>query len=256
MHPDFSEILDAVEESGLWLYLETNGKLLSEPVVRRLGKLSRGIRCWTLVSLDSHRPELHDRCRGHGSFEAAVQAIRALRCANISVQISKLVSPGDFAEGFDLDPFVEFCKADLGASGVKISRVLPTGRASDDRFTLTDSQVDEVCQWLRGREEFGKYLFSTDFILARDAQDCRRLTGGDRGVWVTPQGIHPCNALQEVVLAGPEELAGVEDRRLQEKFARLRATALLDADPDLVWGCPECRRATLGLRGQVKPVLA
>lgn len=94
------------------------------------------------VSLNSHRPEVHDRTRGKsGSFDLAVGAIRLLLAARKRLGVPKpvyamaVVCEQNYRE---LDAFYAFVLHDLKADKLKLNFLQPTfgpiDSATDDQF--------------------------------------------------------------------------------------------------------------------------
>jgi len=91
------------------------------------------------ISLDSHRPEIHDLARGtEGSFDAAVGALRLLVAARARAGSAKplyamtIVCERNYRE---LDDFYDFVLNDIGADKLKLNFLQPSfGRAGTDFF--------------------------------------------------------------------------------------------------------------------------
>lgn len=77
----------------------TNGALLRGRRLEELAALS-ALPLTLQVSLDGHRPELHDAYRGAGSWQRTVDAIRRLRARGLRVTIGATATPvnADFTE--------------------------------------------------------------------------------------------------------------------------------------------------------------
>ncbi len=111
------------------------------------------------VSLNSHRPEVHDRTRGMtGSFDLATGAIRLLRNARERLGIHKaiyamaVVCEPNYRE---LDAFYDFVLNDLKADKLKLNFLQPTfgplETMIDDKFYRENiiRQVDELTRVLQ-----------------------------------------------------------------------------------------------------------
>ncbi|MBX2804151.1 MAG: radical SAM protein [Myxococcales bacterium] len=75
MRRDLLDIVDAATERGLHPCLTTHGLRIDEHWARQLGQRDL---VWLNVSLDGARAETHDRIRGAGTFDRAVEKIRLL----------------------------------------------------------------------------------------------------------------------------------------------------------------------------------
>jgi len=86
MRPDFFELLAHSKELGFTNTIATNATLIDDNVARRLRDHGVAI---AAVSLDGFTAETHDRVRGlAGSFDAAVEGMRALARAGILLHIN------------------------------------------------------------------------------------------------------------------------------------------------------------------------
>ncbi len=241
-YPQFEKVLKAVEESGLWLFLETNGRLVSERVAQRLGDFARRLTCRVSLTLDSVSPERHDRFRGKGAHAAALAALARLRSHEVVVQVCKTLLPDEVSETWRLQPFLDWCRT-LGVARVDVGRVVPMGRGQAEWYRLSSEQIQEVRRQLMACSGYGTFVCSDDFLLAREASPCRRIAGESQGVFVTNNAIAPCSFLPELVLGVPADLVPVVSELSTSSVHVSRETALASVDPESVWGCPECRLA-------------
>ena len=254
-HPRFREAMRLVEETGLWLFVETGGRLVTEEVADWFAEFARHRRCIVSVGLDSHEPGVHDRMRGKGSHAAAVRAIGLLRERGVNVHACKVLSSADFESDFNLDQLLDFCRR-IGISRIDVTRVVPLGRGDNRALWLSREQVEEARRQLVTREDYGPFVYSVDFSRLRQFSRCARLLGDDTGLVVNADHISPCPSLPEIVLGKPEDLASIVACRIQEKLEHLRQAATVGADPEAIWGCQECRPAFLQLISQVGSLLA
>jgi radical SAM protein with 4Fe4S-binding SPASM domain len=83
LHPDFRELNELLPRHGFRTVLLSNGTLLADAVA--------GLRAQEVqVSLDGMR-EAHDALRGEGSFDRAVEGLRAALAAGLDVSVSTMV---------------------------------------------------------------------------------------------------------------------------------------------------------------------
>lgn len=100
------------------------------------------------VSLNSHRPDLHDRTRGvKGAFDKAVKALRLLIEARDRLGAdTRIYAMGlIFDENFrDLDAFYDFVLNDVGADKLKLNFIQPSfgHGAPEDGFFAGHHNVD------------------------------------------------------------------------------------------------------------------
>ncbi len=124
---DTIDMIEGAAERKLGLTVETNGTLLDDDTISRLGKIGPS---QVAVSIDSADPAYHDRFRGaKGAHAKALGAARKLVAAGCRVQIIAAVTRDN----------VEACEEvlslgrDLGAASVKLCPVQPVGRGADIR---------------------------------------------------------------------------------------------------------------------------
>ena len=261
-HPQFDDILSVVERSGLNLFLETNGILVTDALADRLARFyaTKDIRIQT--SLDSETPSRHDRWRGQGAHAAAVKAVDKFVSRKLPVHVCKVVVPEDFAAvGFNLDSYVEFCR-ELGVVRVEVVRSVPMGRGEPAEFGMTQDQLRQARAYLETRPDFGLsgFVVSTHFNHANSvasieagprslsAGQCRRLSGSDSGIVANTDPadkgnwkLSPCAFLQDVEIGQAGVLRRVVEGRIQKRMEGLRVAAMVGFEAETVWGCTECR---------------
>ena len=100
------------------------------------------------VSLNSHRPELHDRTRGvKGAFDKAVKALRLLLEARArNGTDTRIYAMGlIFDENYrEIDAFYDFVLNDIGADKLKLNFIQPSfgHEAPEDDFFANHHRVD------------------------------------------------------------------------------------------------------------------
>lgn len=122
LHPKLLELVDYVPKEKSTIAMFTNGTRLPEMADELK---SAGI-FGTLVSLDSHIPEKHDKYRGSpGAFKQAMAGIEALKERNMLTGISTYITRDDLEAG-DFDAIVKL-GTDVGAHQVFVFDAVPTG---------------------------------------------------------------------------------------------------------------------------------
>ncbi|HIE13074.1 MAG TPA: putative heme d1 biosynthesis radical SAM protein NirJ2 [Desulfotomaculum sp.] len=125
MREDLYELVSYARERGLRPVLGTNGTLITPDVARRLkeaGVMAAGI------SLDSMDRKAHDDLRGvQGSWEAAVDGMRACRESGVGFQVHTTVMDFNYGEVEDITDFA----LSIGAQAHHVFFLVPTGRAAD-----------------------------------------------------------------------------------------------------------------------------
>lgn len=270
-HRQFNDVLTLVEESGLNLFLETNGVLVSEALAERLGRFSENRELRIQTSLDSVTAPRHDKWRGRGAHIAAIKGIKKFVSQKIAVHVCKVVMPDDFTdEGFNLDRYIQFCKG-LGVARVEVVRSVPMGRGGPDEYRVSQDQLKMARTYLEALEDYGTFVVSTHFnhlkkdsssdagTRAFDAQQCRRLSGADPGIVINPDTtdkdnwkVSPCAFLQDIELGQSGDLRDIVEGRVQKRMEGIRAATMTGFEPETVWGCTECRPRFLKVLNEMR----
>jgi MoaA/NifB/PqqE/SkfB family radical SAM enzyme len=135
---EFFALTRTCRQRALPAAVNTNATLVDEATVDRL--LIEGPR-YLLVSLDSHRPELHDWIRGvPGTYDRTVSTLRRLLTRRREVfpasELRLLTNTIIFEENVDeLDAYVEFARA-LGVDGMTFQMLSRTFMKASRRDTF------------------------------------------------------------------------------------------------------------------------
>ncbi len=148
LHPQFREILDYLTDQDLKLIMETNATLLDAELAKYMKDNSN---IWFVsTSMDSHRPEFHDKFRGKpGAFKETIQGIEHLVNAGYRPQI--IMSPHK-ANINDVDELIKLAVS-LGAGSVKFNPVTPNGRGEKmarDGKTLDFEEIIRLVRYIKG----------------------------------------------------------------------------------------------------------
>jgi len=145
VHKDFVELVRYSTQKGLYTRADTNGIKLADKDFAKQVK-DAGI-TFFLVSLDSIKPEIHDRFRGlPGCWKKAVQAIKNCVELGISVGISTVVTKQSLGHK-DTEKIIQLGK-DLGVFKIRLLTPMMVGRWTNQDIKLTSQEM----------EEFGKLL--------------------------------------------------------------------------------------------------
>ncbi len=194
---DFTELAREARAAGVTTAVVTNGIRVAErpELIDDVDEV--------VVSLDSIRPEIHDRARGQGSHAAAVRAIRLARERGRPTYVVMVVTRESFG---DLEPMLGFCES----HGVKMhAQPVLAGRSTfkeTQDLGLSAGQCRELHTRLAGWKRDGRaimFLASTYEASAR-WDDYDRLTTRSDGpstcmagrfyVHIEPNGdVHPCS---------------------------------------------------------------
>ncbi len=144
MSPHLFDLIRNATINGMDVNLDTNGLLVNVELAQKLAAL--GVTS-VQVSIDG-REDTHDRFRGKkGSFKAALAAVRTFCSLGFNVSISSVLTAMTHQ---DLDYLVTSA-IELGATGLKTSLFLPTGRGHKNAQELRLSPA-------QAREDFRKLL--------------------------------------------------------------------------------------------------
>jgi len=122
LRQDVYELVRYGAAKGLKMGLGSNGSLIDDAAAKRLKEA--GIETVS-ISLDSHIPEQHDEFRGvKGSWEKAVNAIKALRKNGVLVQVNTTVTQQNYDQIDDIMSLAE----KLGVENFHLFFLVPTGR--------------------------------------------------------------------------------------------------------------------------------
>ena len=128
LRPDLADLVREAERLGLVCGLVTNGRRLAD---RSLAEslVSAGLD-YAQVTLESHRPEVHERItQVPGSWEETVAGIRNLADLGIYVDVNATLSTLNLGDVRELASLA----ADLGADAVSLNRLIYSGRGLEVR---------------------------------------------------------------------------------------------------------------------------
>ncbi|MGZ8898101.1 MAG: radical SAM protein [Halobacteriota archaeon] len=134
---DLFELLAYSQALGFTNTLATNATLIDDDVARRLRRFGVVI---AAVSLDGFTAEQHDMVRGiAGSFEAALEGMRALRRAGIVLHVNITAMEYNVEQLVDLMRLVD----ELGTGILLMYQLVPVGRGSDINQAVLDEGANE-----------------------------------------------------------------------------------------------------------------
>jgi radical SAM protein with 4Fe4S-binding SPASM domain len=122
LRKDIYELIEYGTGKGLRMGLGSNGTLIDDSVAKKLKQ--SGIKTVS-ISLDSHIPDHHDDFRGiQGSWQKAINAIKALRANDVLVQVNTTLTQQNYDEIDDIMSMAE----KLGVENFHLFFLVPTGR--------------------------------------------------------------------------------------------------------------------------------
>lgn len=134
---DLFELLAYSQALGFTNTMATNATLIDDDVARRLRRFGLAI---AAVSLDGFTAEQHDMVRGiSGSFEAALEGMRALRRAGIVLHVNITAMEYNVDQLVDLMRLVD----ELGTGIILMYQLVPVGRGRDISQATLDEGANE-----------------------------------------------------------------------------------------------------------------
>jgi radical SAM protein with 4Fe4S-binding SPASM domain len=124
LRPDALELVRYGAAKGFKMGLGSNGSLIDDKTAKKLKEA--GI-ATVSISLDSSIPRQHDDFRGvSGSWERAINAIKALKENNVLVQVNTTVTQQNYGEIDDIMSLAER----IGVENFHLFFLVPTGRGA------------------------------------------------------------------------------------------------------------------------------
>jgi MoaA/NifB/PqqE/SkfB family radical SAM enzyme len=148
LRKDWRRLVSYAVSRGLGANIGTNGSCITASVAAELRDL--GVHSVT-VSIDSHRPEVHDRFRGlSGLFRSATTAVRTLAEIGVRVVVGFTPTTLNWRDGADVVSLAR----DLGAAAVNLSEYVPAGRGSTGLALAPEELRQVLQQWVGLRETY------------------------------------------------------------------------------------------------------
>jgi SynChlorMet cassette radical SAM/SPASM protein ScmE len=108
LRDDLKEIITGVVENSLRFSMVSNGSLITDDIAKFIASTKK---CdFIQISVDGSTPEIHDSCRGQGSFEGAVRGIKILQKHKIPITVRVTIHHQNV---HDLENIAKFLLEDL-----------------------------------------------------------------------------------------------------------------------------------------------
>lgn len=148
LRKDWDVLVRRAVARGLSVNLGTNGSTVTERRADQLRDL--GVHSVT-VSLDSHRPEVHDHFRqASGLHYRTLMAISRLVARGIRVVVGFTPTRLNWRDG----PEVVALAASLGAAAANLSEYVPAGRGPLSLALAPEDLRDVLLDWIRMRQAY------------------------------------------------------------------------------------------------------
>lgn len=189
LRDDIFEILKSIDKQRSIALMFTNGWLLADKV-RDLKKADLDA---VFVSIDSSKPEEHDRRRGKdGLFDRAITGIKEAKKAGLDVGICSSITEEDLNAG-ELEKIIELGKG-LGVKEIIVFDTIPAGKLKN-REDLVDHH-----DWIEGMVDVAKKynsdpdypgIFIYHYVMGYRGVGC---ISGSLYMYLNPYGdIYPCD---------------------------------------------------------------
>ena len=228
-HPDLYWLLKSARERGIRTGVLTNGTLLGTREAKRLKACGVG---YVQISLDGCKKS-HDKIRGEGSFEQALDGIRALKAQGIFTSVSFTAQRHNLHE---LKRLARLC-SDLGADKLWFDRVIIPAAEDSDKLTLSAGEYKKLCN-TAARLNRKRLVFCGRALqfLPCEKKVIYRCAAGDNLLVVLADGnVLPCRRLP-LVLGNVSDSTLLSLHRDSPIMKELRGTGIPD-------GCKGCKYA-------------
>jgi len=235
----FPEFIKYAKFTGIdFLSMATNGTLINPDTANLLK--DAGIDK-VLISLDSHRKEIHDEIRGKpGVYEKVIDAIKYLKEKGIFVRIGTVIWSGNVNEIEDMTDSMY----KLGADEIAFSWLMKSGRAIEHpEIFVSQERYSEVGMRLNALKKKWKDKMLISFHRFNDIDDdylgCQ---GSIRFLHIDPEGhLSPCSWITKLcphfVSKGTIHTKSVFEL-LQEKPLKDFRTMVKERESEYGPGCP------------------
>lgn len=228
-HPKLFDILHEARARGMRTGVLTNGTLIGEWEARRLK--ASGVD-YVQVSLDGCE-KTHDRIRGKGSFDRAVNGIIALRSQGIFTSVSFTAQRQNQHE---LAGLARYCDA-LGADKLWFDRVVIPADEDEEQLTLSAPEFQRLCRTAARLNRRGKVFCgrSLQFLPCKNKLIYHCAAGENLLIVLANGDVMPCRRLP-VVLGNVHETDLLTLHREHPVMQELRGIGIPD-------GCKACQYA-------------
>lgn len=112
MRQDLPELIEGIVANRMRFAILSNGMLIDDNISKFIAKTGR---CnYVQVSVDGSSPEIHDACRGKGSFERVIQGIHTLKRHRVPVAVRVTITNQNCS---DLENIALLLIEDIGLQG-------------------------------------------------------------------------------------------------------------------------------------------
>lgn len=221
LRPDIMELVKYASERSVYVFCDTNGLMITKKFANQLK--DNGLEM-LYVSIDSPKPEDHDKLRGvKGTFNKAVQGIKNALGARLKCAVSTYITKENLANG-NFERVIQLAK-DLGANGVRYLLPTPAGRwLYNPEVALSREEQKKV----RKIVDF-PYVCRDFYFQTQSSAQCRGLSD-NMYFYISPYGdVQPCCFM-------PLTFANVRDESLKDILERMWSHEMFSEE----WAKKEC----------------
>lgn len=249
MREDFFKIAEYARERGLKLALSTNGTLITQKMAERLKELGF---LYVGISLDSYRPEFHDKFRGvKGAFNLTINGIKNAIKAGLNVGLRFTLTSENIT---DLDNYIKLA-LELGVKRITFYHLSASGRGRElKNLAYTPEQykqfMDKLINYatkLKGMIEIETTLGPFDGIyiarkIAKNKEELEKYLKfvessggcGRKMISIYPNGdVYPCQFIDFI------KLGNVRESKLRDIISNI-PDIFVNTDKYLTGKCSSC----------------
>jgi len=156
---DLPVLLDGIVRNRMRFSFLSNGALIGDEIAAVVARTGR---CeYVQVSVDGSCPEIHDSCRGKGSFDGAIRGIRTLQRHRINVAVRVTIHRNNV---HDLDNIAHFLLEEMGLSGFGTNSAGYLGTCcmnADDLLLNMEERKEAMATLLRLTEKYPDRISAT-----------------------------------------------------------------------------------------------
>ena len=164
MRQDLPELIEGIVANRMRFAILSNGILIDDNISEFIAKTGR---CdYVQVSVDGSSPEIHDACRGKGSFERVIQGIHTLKRHRVPVAVRVTITNQNCS---DLENITRLLIEDIGLQGFGTNSAgyFGTCRQNVDDVILTTQQRQLTMETLLAlSQKYNGRIFATAGPLA------------------------------------------------------------------------------------------
>lgn len=195
LHPRVFEFARKLTEHDVYVIISTNGYFYKK---YRSRIIESGIKM-VQVSVDGPK-ELHEKFRGvKGSFENAIEALKMAKEDGLRTQMNVTIT----AENLDTLEYNYHLAKEIGVNKVFYRRVVPYGKASENRYVLPDKKryYEAILKLSSYNDDSLQVLIDDpilNVLLKRESKDYLACSAGINNLGISSNGnVYPCIFLRE-----------------------------------------------------------